>query len=89
MAGAHGRVELRAYLTHMFIVLATVALYRTAFGETNKWTFTVYVPALLASYALALAAVERYISHPGNGVIFSGSQPPRPPHSSCHERFFP
>ena len=58
-----GELSYELYLTHMFIVLATVALYRTAFGETNQWTFTVYVPALLASYALALA-VERYISRP-------------------------
>ena len=58
-----GELSYELYLTHMFVVLATVAFYRAAFGEAQQWTFAVYMPALLASFALALA-MERYVSRP-------------------------
>lgn len=49
-----GTLSYELYLSHMFVVLATVALYRTAFGDVKAWHFVVYLPMVLACYALAL-----------------------------------
>lgn len=49
-----GSLSYELYLSHMFIVLATVGLYRTLLGEAQAWTFTVYLPALVCCIFLAL-----------------------------------
>lgn len=48
-----GRLSYELYLSHMFIVLAAAGLYRALLGETQTWTFAVYLPVLLCCYALA------------------------------------
>jgi peptidoglycan/LPS O-acetylase OafA/YrhL len=50
---AMGRMSYELYLSHMFIVLATVAAYRALLGSQQAWTFAVYLPVLACSYALA------------------------------------
>ena len=49
-----GSLSYELYLTHMFVVLGAVALYRAALGKEQAWTFTVYVPVLLLCVVLAL-----------------------------------
>ena len=49
-----GQLSYELYLSHMFVVLATVALYRALLGKMQTWTFTVYVPALVCCFGLAL-----------------------------------
>jgi len=49
-----GSLSYELYLSHMFVVLAAVALYRAALGKEQAWTFTVYLPVLLACFGLAL-----------------------------------
>lgn len=53
-----GRLSYELYLTHMFVVLATVAGYRALLGKTQDWTFVVYLPAVLLCVLLAVG-VER------------------------------
>jgi peptidoglycan/LPS O-acetylase OafA/YrhL len=49
-----GSLSYELYLSHMFVVLGAVALYRAALGKEQAWTFTVYVPVLLLCIGLAL-----------------------------------
>ncbi len=49
-----GTLSYELYLSHMFVVLAVEALYRAAFGEAQRWTFAVYLPALACCSVLAL-----------------------------------
>ena len=48
-----GSLSYELYLSHMFIVLATVGLYRALPG-TPTWNFTVYLPVLFCCHVLAL-----------------------------------
>jgi peptidoglycan/LPS O-acetylase OafA/YrhL len=50
-----GSLSYELYLSHMFVVLGTVALYRALLGKEQDWTFAVYLPVLLLSFGLALA----------------------------------
>ncbi len=49
-----GQLSYELYLSHMFIVLAGVALYRAYFGKLQDWNFMVYLPVLVCCYGLAL-----------------------------------
>jgi peptidoglycan/LPS O-acetylase OafA/YrhL len=49
-----GSLSYELYLSHMFVVLAAVALYRALLGKEQAWTFTVYLPVLLVCVGLAL-----------------------------------
>ncbi|GAB3465441.1 acyltransferase [Massilia terrae] len=49
-----GALSYELYLSHMFIVLAAVALYRAAFGTLQTWTFAIYLPVLAICYGLAV-----------------------------------
>jgi peptidoglycan/LPS O-acetylase OafA/YrhL len=49
-----GSLSYELYLSHMFVVLAAVALYRALLGKEQAWTFTVYLPVLLLCFGLAL-----------------------------------
>jgi peptidoglycan/LPS O-acetylase OafA/YrhL len=59
-----GRLSYELYLSHMVVVLGTVALYRTLLGASQAWTFVVYVPAVIASVLLAVA-LERLMTRLG------------------------
>lgn len=48
-----GQLSYELYLSHMFVVLAAVALYRAQLGAVQTWTFAVYLPVLLCCYGLA------------------------------------
>ena len=48
-----GSMSYELYLFHMFIVLATVGLYRALLGDVQTWTFVVYLPVLACCHALA------------------------------------
>ncbi|GGX80223.1 acyltransferase family protein [Pseudoduganella dura] len=50
---AMGRLSYELYLSHMFIVLAAVALYRALLDDVQTWTFIVYLPVLACCHALA------------------------------------
>lgn len=49
-----GALSYELYLSHMFVVLGTVALYRAVLGKEQAWTFAVYLPVLLVCLGLAL-----------------------------------
>ncbi|QNA88386.1 hypothetical protein G4G28_07530 [Massilia sp. Dwa41.01b] len=58
-----GSLSYELYLSHMFLVLGTVALYRALLGEVQTWTFLVYLPLLLCCNLLA-RLLERLIARP-------------------------
>ena len=49
-----GSLSYELYLSHMFVVLAAVGLYRAMLGKEQAWTFSVYLPVLLLCFGLAL-----------------------------------
>ncbi|WP_051972024.1 acyltransferase [Massilia sp. 9096] len=59
-----GALSYELYLSHMFVVLGTVAAYRALLGDRQDWTFVVYVPVVLACYRLAgpLARLTAYLT---------------------------
>jgi peptidoglycan/LPS O-acetylase OafA/YrhL len=48
-----GVLSYELYLSHMFVVLGTVATYRALLGARQDWTFVVYLPVVAVSYWLA------------------------------------
>jgi peptidoglycan/LPS O-acetylase OafA/YrhL len=56
-----GALSYELYLSHMFIVLGAVALYRALLGKEQAWTVIVYLPVLVLCYALAVV-LERISS---------------------------
>jgi peptidoglycan/LPS O-acetylase OafA/YrhL len=64
---AIGRQSYEIYLTHMFVVFATVALFN-AIGASLAYVGVWYVGALIAS-ALLGAAVARWYSEPANEAL--------------------
>jgi len=48
-----GEMSYELYLSHVFVVLAAVAIYRAQLGENQAWTFVVYLPVLVLCYVLA------------------------------------
>jgi peptidoglycan/LPS O-acetylase OafA/YrhL len=54
-----GSLSYELYLSHMFVVLAAVAMYRALLGKEQAWTFAVYLPVLLVCFGLALV-LERF-----------------------------
>ncbi|WP_431286615.1 acyltransferase family protein [Roseateles chitinivorans] len=56
-----GRLSYELYLSHMFVVLGTVALYRALLGASQAWTFVVYVPSVVLCVGLAMA-LERFMA---------------------------
>jgi len=63
-----GELSYELYLSHMFIVLATVAAYRALLGEENAWTFIVYPPVLAACRVLA-GGLERLSGYGRRGAV--------------------
>lgn len=58
-----GELSYELYLSHMLVVLGTVALYRAVMGASQAWTFAVYAPAVVACVLLA-GVLERTVSAP-------------------------
>jgi len=56
-----GRLSYELYLSHMFIVLATVSAYRALLGADKAWHFVVYIPMVMCCYFLA-RLLERTVS---------------------------
>jgi peptidoglycan/LPS O-acetylase OafA/YrhL len=56
-----GSLSYELYLSHMFVVLGAVGLYRALLGKEQAWTFTVYLPVLLLCVGLALV-LEKFTS---------------------------
>jgi peptidoglycan/LPS O-acetylase OafA/YrhL len=56
-----GSLSYELYLSHMFVVLGAVGLYRALLGKEQAWTFTVYLPVLLLCAGLALV-LEQFTS---------------------------
>jgi peptidoglycan/LPS O-acetylase OafA/YrhL len=72
-----GALSYELYLSHMFIVLAGVALYRAVLGKQQAWTFVVYLPVLVCCCVLA-AWLERFVSSRFAGArsrLLGGSAP--------------
>lgn len=49
-----GELSYELYLSHMFVVLGTVAAYRSLLGGNQAWTFAVYLPVLVVCYGLGI-----------------------------------
>jgi peptidoglycan/LPS O-acetylase OafA/YrhL len=49
-----GSLSYELYLSHMFVVLGAVGLYRALLGKEQAWTFVVYLPVLVVCVGLAL-----------------------------------
>jgi peptidoglycan/LPS O-acetylase OafA/YrhL len=49
-----GALSYELYLSHMFIVLGAVGLYRAGLGKVQTWTFLVYLPVIAACFGVAL-----------------------------------
>ncbi|VVD62824.1 acyltransferase family protein [Pandoraea anhela] len=58
-----GQWSYEIYLSHMFVVLAVTPAYRTLANGDMRWTFLVYVPALVVCTLLG-GALHRYVSGP-------------------------
>jgi peptidoglycan/LPS O-acetylase OafA/YrhL len=58
-----GRLSYELYLTHMFVVLALVAIYRQIFDINLRWGFLVHPVAIVGCVALA-AWLERHFCKP-------------------------
>lgn len=58
-----GRLSYELYLTHMFVVLAVVGVWRAQFADLPRWNFVPYVPTVLLCVALAML-IERHCGKP-------------------------
>ncbi len=58
-----GRWSYEIYLSHMFVVLAVTPAYRALAGNDMRWTFLVYVPAMIVCTLLG-GALHRHVSGP-------------------------
>jgi peptidoglycan/LPS O-acetylase OafA/YrhL len=56
-----GCLSYELYLSHMFVVLATVGAYRALPGADKAWHFVVYIPMVVCCYFLA-RLLERTVS---------------------------
>lgn len=73
-----GELSYELYLSHMLVVLGTVALYRAAMGASQAWTFLVYPPAVVLCVVLA-GVLEKTVSAPLLRRWRSHSTSARPP----------
>lgn len=65
--GFFGRNSYEVYLTHMFVVMAGVALFEYC-GEPTEWCWLLYVGVLVLSGVLG-EVVAKYFSNPLNGYL--------------------
>lgn len=72
-----GRMSYEIYLTHMFVVLSVVELYKR-FGGGPRWGLLWYVPAIAAAWALGWL-VTRFFSVPAERAVRARLLPHRVP----------
>jgi peptidoglycan/LPS O-acetylase OafA/YrhL len=60
-----GQLSYELYLTHMFVVLATVALWRALVGDGHEWNAAAWPLAVICCVLLA-DTVERYFTGPAD-----------------------
>ncbi len=58
-----GRLSYEIYLSHMFVVLTLVALFRNNFAPDLRWGFAVYLPCVALCVGLGVL-LERWITLP-------------------------
>ena len=63
-----GRLSYEIYLSHMFVVLSAVAIYRNLFAPDMRWNFLVY-PMAIALAVMLGAALERWFSPGSRGYV--------------------
>lgn len=63
-----GRLSYEIYLSHMFVVLTAVLLYRQAYAPDLRWGFVVYAPCIVACVVLA-AQLERWVTKPSESWL--------------------
>jgi peptidoglycan/LPS O-acetylase OafA/YrhL len=63
-----GRLSYELYLTHMFVVLAVLGLYRQIFGSDNYWSFLAYAPTIVGCVLLA-GWLERRFCKPSERIL--------------------
>lgn len=68
-----GSLSYELYLSHMFVVLAAVALYRAVLGKEQAWTFMVYLPVLAICFGLALVLEKLGAQLAGARLYFAPS----------------
>lgn len=68
-----GRSSYEIYLTHMFVVFATVALFRASQLELSAWVFAFYGAALLGSVGLGVV-IQRFVGQPLAAALRSASK---------------
>lgn len=70
-----GRLSYEIYLSHMFVVLSAVAVYRSLFAPDMRWDFLVYPVAIGLAVALG-ACLERRVTHPCELALRGGASSP-------------
>jgi peptidoglycan/LPS O-acetylase OafA/YrhL len=75
-----GRLSYEIYLTHMFVVLSIVQLFKST-GASLQWGVVWYIPAVALSWVLGWA-VAKYISTPSDKFIRSRLMIPKQQASS-------
>ncbi len=58
-----GQLSYEIYLSHMFVVLSTVALFRHFYAPNLRWDFVVYIPCIALCVWLG-AALQRWLTLP-------------------------
>ena len=58
-----GQLSYEIYLSHMFVVLSTVALFRHFYAPNLRWDFMVYIPCIALCVWLG-AALQRWLTLP-------------------------
>jgi peptidoglycan/LPS O-acetylase OafA/YrhL len=86
-----GSLSYELYLSHMFVVLAAVALYRALLGKQHAWNFGVYLPVLLVCFGLALLLEKALTSRWRSSGLpalresaAAASRHPAPPRGTSH-----
>ena len=68
-----GRLSYEIYLSHMFVVLSVVAIYRNLFAPDLRWDFVVYPLAIALAVKLG-ALLERWVTKPCERFFSPGSR---------------
>ncbi len=68
-----GRLSYEIYLSHMFVVLSAVAIYRNLFAPDLRWDFLVYPIAIALAVQLG-ALLERWVTQPCERALSPGSR---------------
>lgn len=66
-----GRLSYEIYLSHMFVVLSAVAIFRGYYAPDLRWGFAVYVPSIVLCVWLG-ALLERWVTLPCERALRRG-----------------